>query len=66
MKAWMLIALVVAEPAWAKETKSLSFKEIVEVKRVLAKPVKETNLAALYRPISIESEPNYRRPAILE
>ncbi len=66
MKAWMLIALVVAGPVWAKETKSLSFKEIVEVKRVLAKPVKETNLSALYRPIPVQTESNYRRPAILE
>ncbi len=66
MKAWMLIAFVIAGPVWAKETKSLSFKEIVDVKRVLAKPVKETNLAALYRPIPIQTESNYRRPAILE
>ncbi len=66
MKAWMLIALVFAGPVWAKETKSLSFKEIVEVKRVLAKPVKETNLSALYRPIPVQTESNYRRPAILE
>lgn len=66
MKAWMLITAIVAGPVFAKEAKSLSFKEIVEVKRVVAKPVKETNLVSLYRPLSQISEKNYRRPAILE
>ena len=66
MKAWMLITAIVAGPVFAKEAKSLSFKEIVEVKRVVAKPVKETKLLSLYRPIRIETESNFRRPAIEE
>lgn len=66
MKAWMLITLVVTGPVFAKEAKSLSFKEIVEVKRVVAKPVKKTKLLSLYRPITNEAEGNFRRPAIEE
>ncbi len=66
MKAWMLMTIIIAGPVFAKESKSLSYKEIIKVKRVLVKPVKETNLSALYRPLSTEIESNYRRPAILE
>ena len=65
MKTTIAALLLIASlPGMAATTKSkpLSFKEPVTVKKVVAKPLKATNLSSLFNGIKVSD--NYRKPAV--